>query len=132
MSKKVVIVEDEPLLLKALNIELLSSGFEAISVSDGEAAWKLIKENKPDLVLLDLVIPKLSGYEVLRMMKEDAETKAIPVIILSNLGQKEEMLRGLALGAEDFFVKSNTELSQIIEKINKILNINNKTWNSRG
>lgn len=118
---KIVVVEDEPLLLKALNIELLSAKYKIISATDGEAAWKAIRDQKPDLVLLDLVLPKLSGFEVLRIMKENQDTKKIPVIILSNLGQKEDMLRGLSLGADDFFIKSNTELTQIIDKIKILL-----------
>lgn len=118
---KIVIVEDEPLLLKALNIELLSAKFTAISAIDGDAAWKAIRDQKPDLVLLDLVLPKLSGFEVLRIMKENADTKNIPVIVLSNLSQKEDMLRALSLGADDFFIKSNTDLDQIIDKIKSLL-----------
>jgi DNA-binding response OmpR family regulator len=118
---KIVIVEDEPLLLKALNIELLSAKFTAISAIDGDAAWKAIRDQKPDLVLLDLVLPKLSGFEVLRIMKENADTKNIPVIVLSNLSQKEDMLRALSLGADDFFIKSNTDLDQIVDKIKSLL-----------
>jgi two-component system phosphate regulon response regulator PhoB/two-component system alkaline phosphatase synthesis response regulator PhoP len=121
MSKKIVIIEDEQILLRALNIELLSNGFEVLSAKDGESGLKLVREEKPGLVLLDLILPKMHGFEVLESLKSDETTKKIPVIILSNLGQKSDMKKGLEMGAEDYYVKASTDLSELSKKINRIL-----------
>lgn len=120
-GKTLVIVEDEPILLKALNIELLSSGFKIFSASDGQSGLDLIKEKKPQLVLLDLMLPKLNGFEVLRKLKEDAATKDLPVIILSNLSQEEDKKKAMDLGAVNFFVKSDTDLGELVKIIQNIL-----------
>lgn len=123
MSKphKIVILEDDRILLKALNIELLSNGFEVLSAADGECGLKLVGKEKPDLVLLDLVMPKMHGFEVLTKLKKNKNTKNIPVIILSNLGQDEEIKKGMKLGALDYYKKASTDLSELSEKIKKSL-----------
>ena len=120
MPKKIIVIEDDPLLLKALNIELLSNDFEVLSAKDGEAGLQLIRKEKPDLVLLDLVLPKMHGFEVLKSLKNDKNTEAIPVIILSNLGQFSDVKKGLDLGAKDYYVKASTDLSELSEKIKKL------------
>lgn len=120
-GKKVVIVEDEPILLKALSLELLGAGYEVLGAADGEAGLALIKKEKPGLVLLDLILPKKLGFEVLKELKEDPKTKAIPVVILSNLGQDEDKKKGKELGAVDYFVKSSTDLSEVTKLVGKIL-----------
>jgi len=122
MSNKILVVEDEPILLRALNVELLSQGFEVISAKDGETAIKLVNEENPRLVLLDLIMPKLNGFEVLKEIKRNDKTKSIPVIILSNLGQEKDMQQVFELGAEDYFVKASTDLGELSKKINDILN----------
>lgn len=121
MPKKIVVIEDEQILLRALNIELLSNGFEVLSAKDGESGLKLVREEEPELVLLDLILPKMHGFEVLESLKSDETTKKIPVIILSNLGQKSDMKKGLEIGAEDYYVKASTDLSELSDKINRIL-----------
>jgi len=120
MPKKIIVIEDDPLLLKALNIELLSNDFEVLSAKDGKAGLELIRKEKPDLVLLDLVLPKMHGFEVLKSLKSDKNTEDIPVIILSNLGQCSDVNKGLDLGAKDYYVKASTDLSELSEKINKL------------
>lgn len=122
MVNKVLIVEDEPILLRALNVELLSQGFEVISAKDGEAALRLIKEENPQLILLDLIMPKKNGFEVLKEIKNDDQTKRIPVIVLTNLGQEKDKKEVFDLGAEDYFVKASTDLNELSKKIEKILN----------
>lgn len=117
----IVVVEDEPILLKALNIELLGAGYNVLSASDGEAALDLITREKPDLVLLDLIIPKKSGFEVLEVIKANTATKRIPVVILSNLGADEDRAKGKKLGAADYFVKSSTDLSEVSKLVDKLL-----------
>ncbi len=128
MPKKIVIIEDEPILLKALNIELLGAGFQAISATSGDSGFDLIVKEKPDAVLLDLVLPKISGFDILEKVKHDPSLQNIPIIVLSNLGQKEEQKEALRLGAIDYFIKSNTNLEQIVEKLQKIFeNVSTET-----
>ena len=121
MLKKILVIEDEQILLRALNVELLSQGFEVLSAKDGETGLRLINEEKPGLVLLDLILPKMHGFEVLKAIKSNEDTREIPVIILSNLGQDSDIKKGLELGAEGYFIKASTDLSELSKKINKIL-----------
>lgn len=120
-AKKIVVIEDDRILLKALNVELLSDNFEVLSASDGVAGLELVKKEKPNLVLLDLVLPKMHGFDVLKALKEDKTTKKIPVVILSNLGQDSDVKKGLELGAKDYYKKAATDLSDLAKKIKKIL-----------
>ena len=119
--KKIIVVEDEQVLQKALSIELLGAEFQVLSAFNGEAGLALIQKEIPDIVLLDLTMPKMSGFEVLKNLKADPKTKSIPVIILSNLGQDDDKEKGLSLGAKDYFVKSETDLSVLSNKIKKLL-----------
>lgn len=118
---KIVVVEDEELLLKGLNVILLSAGFDVISATDGEAGEKAILDALPDCVLLDIMLPKKTGFEVLEAIRKEPKTKHIPVIILSNMGQTDEVKKGLALGAQDYFIKAETDLDAVVEKIQKYL-----------
>jgi DNA-binding response OmpR family regulator len=122
-NKKIVVVEDESFLLKALNMQLLNNGFDVCSAEDGATGLELVRETMPDLVLLDIILPKMNGFDVLKELKKDKKTKKIPIIILSNLGQDEEKKKGLKLGAADYYVKASTSLDTITGKINKILKL---------
>ena len=124
MKNKIIIIEDEPLLLQALNIELLDAGFDVLSSLNGEAGFKLIQKEMPQLILLDLLLPGISGFEVLALLRQDEVLKKIPVVILSNLGQQEEQKHVLELGVVDYFIKSNTDLAELTKKIKTILNEN--------
>ena len=121
ISKKIVVAEDEPILLRALNIELLTAGYEVLSATTGQAALEIIKKEKPAAVLLDILMPELDGFGVLEAMQTDKEMKKIPVIILSNLGQQEGVKKGSALGAKDYFIKASTDLEFITEKIKQLI-----------
>lgn len=118
---RILIVEDDKFLRDLILQKLQREGFETIPALDGEEGLKLIKEKIPDLVLLDLILPGLDGFEVLKQVKSDARTKPIPIIVLSNLGQKEDMDRAFAGGAEEFMVKANFTPGEIIAKIKQIL-----------
>jgi CheY-like chemotaxis protein len=117
-NKIILVVEDEPILLRALNIELLNAGFEALVAPNGEVGLKMIKANKPDLVLLDILMPKMDGYEVLKAAKKDPKTKKIPIVVLSNFGEAENIEKAMGMGAVDYFIKSSTDLNQLTKKIN--------------
>ncbi len=119
--KKILIVEDDLFLSDLCSKKLKKVGFEVLTAFDGQDGLKKIKEEKPALVLLDIVLPGLSGFEVLKQIKTNPESASIPVIILSNLGQKEDVQRGITLGAEDYIVKANYTPSEIIEKIKKVM-----------
>ncbi len=123
MAEKILVAEDEQILLRALNVELLSQGFEVLSAKDGETALRLINDEKPNLILLDLIMPKLNGFEVLREIKRNEQTNKIPVIVLSNLGQDKDMKEAFDLGADDYFVKASTDLSELSKKIDYVLHL---------
>ena len=119
--KTILFVEDEMALQKTFKDVLEEEGYEIITALDGEVGLKLTKEKKPDLILLDLILPKLDGFEFLEKMKADPEIKNIPVIILTNLERAEDIERALELGATTYLVKANYSLKEVIEKVRKIL-----------
>lgn len=121
MPKKILIIEDDKFLRELISKKLNDDGFEAHEAVDGEAGLKQIKQIKPDLILLDLILPSIDGFEVLSRMREDPSISSTPVIILSNLGQKEEVDRGLKLGASDYLIKAHFTPGEIIEKIKNVL-----------
>lgn len=116
-KQKIIIIEDDEILSKVLCAELTDAGFKVLPAFDGEAGLKLVRSEKPDLVLLDLILPKKHGLEVLEEIKKAPDMRDIPVIILTLLGEDETIKRGLRLGAEDYLVKSNHALAEIIEKV---------------
>lgn len=121
MAKHILIVEDDEFLRDVVTIKLTAGGFKVSFAPDGRQALDSIKKSKPDLMLLDLLLPGMSGFEVLEKIKMDVETGGIPVIIFSNLDSKENMEKGLKLGAADYMVKSQCTLEEIIEKIKKFI-----------
>jgi len=118
---KILLVEDEHFLRDILAQKLVESGYKVIQCIDGEGALRLIRDEMPNLVLLDLILPGIDGFEVLRQKSAEQELAGIPVIILSNLGQKEEIDKGLALGAKDFIIKAHFTPSEIVEKVKSFL-----------
>ncbi len=117
MAKKLLIIEDDQFLRELIAKKLTQKEFEVVQAGDGEEGLKKAKETKPDLVLLDLILPGIDGFNVLSEIKKNPEIAETPVIILSNLGQKEEIDKGMNLGAQDFLVKANLTPAEIIEKI---------------
>lgn len=116
-AQKIVLIEDDEILSKVLQAELTDAGFEVSQAFDGEAGLELVRSKRPDLVLLDLVLPKKHGFDVLAALKESPETKSIPVIILTLLGEDEDIKKGLRLGANDYLVKSSHAVGEIVEKV---------------
>ncbi|MDP2967045.1 MAG: response regulator [bacterium] len=121
MPKNILIVEDDRFLRELIAQKLIKEDFNISEAIDGEEGIKKIKEEKPDLVLLDLILPGIDGFEVLSKMREDPSITKIPVIILSNLGQREDVERGLKLGAVDYLIKAHFTPGEIIEKIKLVL-----------
>jgi len=120
-NKKILIVEDESALQGAMQEFLLAEGFDVIVASDGEVALQLIKKEMPDMILLDIVLPKKDGFEVLAEIKKDEKTNKIPVILLTNLERIDDVEKAFALGASTYLVKSNYKLEEIVEKIRQSL-----------
>jgi len=116
-KKKVIVVEDDEHISKVYEIKLAKEGINAIVARDGEVAVAMITTEKPDLIILDLMIPKKDGFGVLEEIKKSPELASIPVIILSNLGQKSDQGRALALGANEYLVKVDYPIQDIIDKV---------------
>lgn len=114
--KKVLIAEDEEVLSKILKDRFEEDGWQVTVAGDGEAAIKEINEHKFDLVLLDLIMPKKDGFEVLKEIRSEPERKDLPILVLSNLGADEDIKQALSLGATDYFVKSQHPVSEILAK----------------
>lgn len=119
--KKILVVEDDKFLASAYRIKLAKAGFDVQLALDGNEAFARLETFFPDLILLDLIMPVKDGFTTLAELKADARYKAIPVIVASNLGQKEDIQKSMALGASDFIVKSDISLELVINKINGLL-----------
>ncbi len=119
--KKILFIEDEPTLQKAVGKFLENEGYEIKSAIDGELGVKMAKDFQPNLVLLDLILPKMNGFEVIEELKKDDATKNIPIIVLTNLEGSADVEKAISLGAKNYLVKANYELSEIVEKIKETL-----------
>ena len=117
----VLIVEDQKGFRQIYKDVLSSDGYQVLTAEDGEAGWQLSKEKKPHLILLDLGLPKLDGFEVLSRLRADRETKAIPVIIFSVLGEDKDIQKAMGLGANGYVVKGSTTPRQVLVKITEVL-----------
>lgn len=121
IMKTILFIEDEFTLQKTLGEVLTKEGYQVISALDGEIGLRMAKEKKPNLILLDLILPKMNGFEVLKKIKEDVEIKDIPIIVLTNLESMEDIQKALELGAATYLVKANYGLEELIEKIKKTI-----------
>lgn len=125
-EKIVLIIEDDRTLMEALKFELDYLGINVESHLYGEGAYEKTLKIKPDLILLDLVLPGMSGFDILEKVKNNLEIKDIPVIIITNLGEDTDKKRALELGAADFVIKASIDLEKLSKKIFSILNKNNE------
>lgn len=119
--KKILIIEDETALLYALQSQLSSEGFKALAADDGEAALKIIAQEKPDAIVLDIILPKMDGWTLLKKIKDNAQTKKIPVIIISVLSDASSHARGIKLGAKDYLAKIDYSVEELVNKIKKLV-----------
>jgi DNA-binding response OmpR family regulator len=122
-SKKIImlIVEDDEVLLRALYLTFHEGDYTIATASDGDTGLKMAERLKPDLILLDLLLPKISGFDFLKYIKANPALKKIPVIVLSNLGDEDDITKTKALGALDYFIKATTDLGELKNKIDKLL-----------
>lgn len=119
---KILLVEDDLFLRDLYVSKLKKEGFENVLVAgNGEEGLEMINKNIPDLVMLDIILPQMSGFDVLEKVKKDDNLSQIPIILLTNLGQKEDVEKGYKLGADDYIIKANFTPQQVVEKIQKVL-----------
>lgn len=118
---KIVLVEDDSFMSGILTAHLIGEGFAVVLMADGDQAFEHITIERPSIVLLDIVLPGRGGFDILQKLKQEESTKSIPVLILSNLGSKEEIQRGIDLGAEGYLVKANSTVEEITGKVREIL-----------
>ena len=120
----VMLVEDDKLLQNALRKVLEDAGYEVIEAISAEEAFKLLQEVRPGIIFMDIVIPgEVDGFQLLKLLKADDKYKTIPVIMLTNLEQINQMDRALEIGALDYVIKANTELSQVVDLVDKHISV---------
>ena len=121
MASKILIAEDDQFILKAMTTKLTKEGYEVKIAADGVQLMDILKSYLPDLIILDLLMPKKDGFEVLKEVKADPKLKNIPILIASNLGQSSDIQQVLNLGATDYIIKSEFTLESLVQKIKNIL-----------
>ncbi len=120
-SKVILLIEDDTFLSNIYKTKFEMEGYQVIAAMDGEAGLAFAKTKNPNLILLDILLPKMDGFSVLKELKADEKTKKIPVILLTNLGQKDDVNKGLELGAEDYLIKAHFKPSETVNKVRKII-----------
>ena len=120
-KKKILLVEDDQFIYMLLKNRLKEEGFEVEHVIDGNEALKLLKESKFDLILMDIILPEKSGFEAMEAIVSDPQFGKTPIIIISNLGQEEDIAKGKELGAVEYFVKAQTPIDELVRKVSDFL-----------
>ena len=119
MAKKILLIEDEEIMIGLLQKKLTNEGYEVSVARDGEEGLKAMREVRPDLVLLDIIMPKMGGFGVMEGMQKDKELKKIPVIVISNSGQPVELDKAQKLGAKDWLIKTEFDPQEVLNKVVK-------------
>lgn len=122
-NKKILITEDEPTLSTVLKAQLSAMGFVVLQARNGEECLEIALKKHPDIILLDIILPKMDGLMVLDKLREDGWGKNVPVIVLTNLSNAEDMENAIKRGARGYLVKSDKTLAEIVERVQKELNI---------
>lgn len=120
-KQKILIADDDPMISVMYKTKLESEGYEIVTAANGAEAKEKAEDEKPDLILLDVIMPQIDGFAVLEGLKDSAKTKKIPVVLLTNLGTDEDREKGMSLGAEDYLVKANLTPEQVSDKVKKYL-----------
>ncbi len=122
MVKKILLIEDEEIMINLLQNKLIKEGYEVSIARDGEEGLKTMREVIPDLILLDIIMPRMGGFEVMEEMQKDKELKKIPIIVISNSGQPVELDRAQRLGARDWLIKTEFDPQEVVNKVKKQFN----------
>ena len=120
-GSRVLLAEDDRFLRRAAEVELRKHGYVVLAAADGEEALKIATEQIPDIILLDLIMPKMQGFEVLRILKQQESTAKIPVVIMSNLGQEQDVQQAMADGAMAYLIKSDLSLKDLSRNVEQAL-----------
>jgi len=120
---KILLIEDDSFLLSMYATKFEIENFKVIMAEDGDKGVRLAAKEIPDIILLDIILPKMDGFEVLAQIKANSKTAKIPVILLTNLSQKDEIDKGLKMGAVDYLIKAHFMPSEVVDKIKKLLNL---------
>jgi len=118
---RILLVEDEDFLRRIFKLRLTAEGYQVTDVDSGEAAWKMLQESLPHLIILDLYLPQMNGFEFLERLKAHPELSRVAVLILSGLGQDADIRRGLELGAKEYVIKTKIKPSEFLEKVSRLL-----------
>jgi DNA-binding response OmpR family regulator len=118
---KILLIEDDPLIVKIYKTRLSADGYEVISADNGQDGLKLAMENPPNLIVLDIMMPKMDGFGVLEKLRTEENTKQVPILVYSNLGAEDEIQRARKLGATEFIVKANISPTEMVTKIKHYL-----------
>ncbi|NCF75390.1 MAG: response regulator [Xanthomonadaceae bacterium] len=122
-KKKVLLIEDDEMLLDMYNLKFLESGFDVVKARNGLDGYESAKKNNPDIILLDIILPQMDGFAVMEKLKQNKNTKNIPVFFLTNLKQEEDVERGKKLGAAGYLVKATLTPTQILKKVKEFLKV---------
>lgn len=118
---QILIIEDDPYILKMYELKLGLEGYQVKTAVNGRLGLEKLKEGNPDLILLDILMPEMDGFEVLEHLKKDPATKNVPVLVLSNLGQEDHINKAMSFGVQGFIVKSQYTPSQVVETIRGVI-----------
>jgi len=119
MAKKILLIEDEKLMIELLEKKLIQEGYKISVAKDGKEGLDKMNETRPDLILLDIIMPQMGGFEVMEKMNKDTDLKKIPVIVISNSGQPVELDRAKRLGARDWLIKTEFDPQEVVDKVIK-------------
>ena len=120
---KILVIDDDPFILDMYVLKFKDQGFEIDTATDGKAGLEKIKSFKPDMVLLDVVMPKMDGFDVIQKLKEESQPRTFKILFLTNFGQKEDVERGMQLGADGYIIKAHFTPSEVVAKVKEILTI---------
>lgn len=120
-KRKILLIEDDSFLLSMYTTKFELENFQVVTAEDGEKGLRMIAKEAPDIILLDIILPKVSGFEVLKKIKSDDKLKEIPVILLTNLSQKSDIEKGLGLDANDYIIKAHFTPGEVVDKVKKVL-----------
>ena len=119
MAKKILLIEDEKIIINLLRKKLTQEGYDVLTANNGKQGLEMATNKKPDLILLDIIMPGIDGFEVMEELNKDNELKKIPVIIVSNSGQPVELSRAKKLGVKDWLIKTEFDPQEVLEKVKK-------------
>ena len=120
-ATKVLLVEDDKMIIDMYTLKFTQEGYDVVQAENGKDGLDLAKTSNPDIILLDIILPQMDGFTVLKELKADANLKDTPVVLLTNLGQDGDVKKGLELGANDYLIKANYTPSQVVDKVKSVL-----------